>query len=62
MEIDGTADEELELPVDGVLGELLHAATTRHAATGKATMTPFLVLRGTGIIKPPRVLVRRLPP
>jgi hypothetical protein len=64
MESDGTAVEEPELLLlGGVLDELLlHAAMTRQAATGNAAMTPFLALRGTGIIKPPRVLVWRLPP
>jgi len=51
IEIDGTAADELELVLDGALEELLlHAAMTRQVATGTATATPFLALRGTGII------------
>jgi hypothetical protein len=42
-------------------GLLLHAAMTRHAATGSAAIAVFLALlaplRGAGIIKPPRVFV-----
>jgi hypothetical protein len=43
----------------GVLELLLHAAMTRHAATGSAVIATFLALplalRGAEIIKPPRV-------
>jgi hypothetical protein len=65
IDIDGTAAElagVLELAAGGVLDVgllLLHAAMTRHAATGSAVIATFLALlaplRGAGIIKPPRV-------
>jgi hypothetical protein len=65
IDICGSAAElagvlEPVLAAAGLLaGLLLHAAMTRHAATGSAVIATFLALlaplRGAGIIKPPRV-------
>jgi hypothetical protein len=72
IDIDGTAAELVGVLepalAGGVLdvGLLLHAAMTRHAATGSAVIATFLALlaplRGAGIIKPPRVFVGAFSP